>query len=214
MGLREESIFLRHAQIAEFIQKSKSEKRKAVASIIGYETITDFRNVLQSTYNALQRDQEYTSAKYRADSEKKKLLSLTGGIITSPAMLYEVMNGDLSRAGFDLLIQDKSSYQSAVTKLGATSNQEERIKDKLMLEELARACTELASAIGALLEGAGQIGVYNSLVAVPREVARLNLHEFLRLGSQLIDDGHVIGDECPLCLTDYDLGQLREEIDH
>ena len=41
--LRKENIFLRHAQITQFIQQLKSEKRKAVASIIGYDTITEFQ---------------------------------------------------------------------------------------------------------------------------------------------------------------------------
>jgi DNA repair exonuclease SbcCD ATPase subunit len=212
LDLRNENIFLRHAQIAEFIQKSKTEKRKAVASIIGYDTITDFRNVIQSTCNGLQREPEYTSAKYRADHEKKKLLRLTGRIIASPSMLYEQMNTDLKGAGFDLLIKDKASYQFAITKLRATTNQEQRVKEKLLLDDLARSSGELANVLLALVSGGREIEEYNHLVETRSAVGQINLHEFLRLGSGLIEHGHVSGAECPFCLTAYDLTQLRDEV--
>src|SRR5262245_56471620 len=82
-GLRNEHCFLRHAQVTELVQASKSEKRKAVASIIGYDSITDFRNVIQSTLRALQRDSQYTTAKARVEEEKRRLLQLTGKLVTS-----------------------------------------------------------------------------------------------------------------------------------
>ena len=115
--LRKENIFLRHAQITQFIQQSKSEKRKAVASIIGYDTITEFRNVLQSTQNALQKERQYTSAKQRVEDEKKTLLQLMGKIPTSPKMLYEQMNDDLKKNGFEPTVADRASYQSTVTEI-------------------------------------------------------------------------------------------------
>ena len=65
--LRKEHLFLRHAQITDFVQSSKGEKRKAIASLIGYDSITDFRNVIQSTLSALQRDRQYTTAKLRVE---------------------------------------------------------------------------------------------------------------------------------------------------
>jgi chromosome segregation ATPase len=74
--LRKEHLFLRHAQITEFVQSSKGEKRKAIASIIGYDSITDFRSVIQSTLSALQRDDQYTNAKLRVEEEKRRLLRL------------------------------------------------------------------------------------------------------------------------------------------
>jgi hypothetical protein len=57
--LRQENIVLRHSQIVDFVQQTKSAKRKEIASIIGYDAISDFRNLIQSTSTSLQRDARY-----------------------------------------------------------------------------------------------------------------------------------------------------------
>src|SRR5262249_7074437 len=126
--LRKEHLFLRHAQITDFVQSSKGEKRKVIASLIGYDSITDFRDVIQSTLSALQRDRQYTTAKLRVEEDKSKLLRLCGKLLTSPQSLYDQMNDELERAGFELRISDKASYLSAVQELRAKTNQEERIQ--------------------------------------------------------------------------------------
>ncbi|XZQ30313.1 AAA family ATPase [Rhodobacter capsulatus] len=44
--LKGDNIILRHADIVNFLDKTKGGKREAIADIIGYSEITKFRNVL------------------------------------------------------------------------------------------------------------------------------------------------------------------------
>jgi hypothetical protein len=37
--------------------------------------------------------------------------------------------------------------------------------------------------------------------------------KFLDSGAQLINGGYITDDACPFCLSDYDLGQLKSEVD-
>ena len=49
--LKDNNIFLRHADIVNFLDKTKGGKREAIADIIGYSEITKFRNVLLQAKN-------------------------------------------------------------------------------------------------------------------------------------------------------------------
>jgi len=210
--LRNESCFLRHAQVAEFVQSSKSEKRKAVASIIGYESITDFRNTIQSTLRALQRDSHYTTAKLRVEEEKRRLLQLTGKLLTSPQNLYKQMNDELSRAGFELRISDKASYQAVVTELRAKTNREDRIAKKLLLDDLAKDMGALRARIAALKAKSASASGYNELVTEKSTLGQIHLQSFLGSGARVLD-AQVGGSQCPFCLGPYDLHKLRAEVE-
>ena len=210
--LRNEHCFLRHAQVAEFVQSSKSEKRKAVALIIGYESITDFRNTVQSTLRALQRDNQYTTAKARVEEEKRKLLQLTGKLLTSPQNLYEQMNDELKRAGFELRISDKASYQAVVTELRAKTSREDRIAKKLLLDDLAKDIGTLRARIAALKEKSASVSGYNELVTEKSTLGQIHLQSFLGSGARVLD-AQAGGSQCPFCLSPYDLHKLRAEVD-
>jgi recombinational DNA repair ATPase RecF len=211
--LRKEHLFLRHAQITEFVQSSKGEKRKAIASIIGYDSITDFRSVIQSTLSALQRDDQYTNAKLRVEEEKSRLLQLAGKLLTSPQHLYEQMNDELKRGGFELTISDKASYRSAVRELRAKTNQEERIAKKLLLDDLSKDIDTLRARIAGLNAKLALISGYNDLVTEKSTIGQIHLKDFLRSGVRVLDGAQISDSSCPFCLTAYDLEKLRAEVE-
>jgi len=210
--LRKEHLFLRHAQITDFVQSSKGEKRKVIASLIGYDSITDFRDVIQSTLSALQRDRQYTTAKLRVEEDKSKLLRLCGKLLTSPQSLYDQMNDELERAGFELRISDKASYLSAVQELRAKTNQEERIQKKLLLDELSRDIGTLRQRIAGLEVKSASLSGYNDLVTERSIVGQIHLNDFLSSGVRVLDSAQVGDSNCPFCLTGYDLSKLRAEV--
>ena len=76
--LQAENIFLRHAQISDFIQQSKSDKRKAVASIIGYDDISDFRNRNSRPLNHLRKDANTLPRSSVRRNRKESCCSLQG----------------------------------------------------------------------------------------------------------------------------------------
>jgi AAA domain len=211
--LRKEHLFLRHAQITEFVQSSKGEKRKAIASLIGYDSITDFRSVVQSTLSTLQRDRQYTTAKLRVEEEKTKLLRLAGKLIASPQNLYEQMNDELKRAGFELKISDKTSYQAVIRELRATTNQEERIAKKLLLDDLSKDIGTLRTRIAGLKAKSALLSGYNNLVTQRETLGQIRLKDFLSSGVRVLDSARVTDSHCPFCLTAYDLNKLRGEVE-
>ena len=71
---RSERLILRAADMTSFVNKTKAEKRQEVANIVGYDDVLAFRNTIQSTLNALRKEEAYTTAKSLADTRHAKLL--------------------------------------------------------------------------------------------------------------------------------------------
>src|SRR5690606_8098624 len=87
--LKDDRHFLRHSQITRFIDGTKSDKRRAFASIIGYDEIIQFRDAIQQTRNALQREPGYASAKGQLESLQGKMVDLVGEVVSEFDRFYE-----------------------------------------------------------------------------------------------------------------------------
>ena len=211
-GLARENIILRHAQLHDFISQSKSAKRKAVASIIGYDDISDFRDLIQTTLNTLRRDRQYGTAKQRVEEEKAALLKLIGTVVTSPQALYEHMNEELKSNGFDLKVVDKASYLSALQTLHEKTNQKDRVERRLRLDALAKDIATLQARLGSLDKKDGLIARYNDLLTERDAIGQIQLGTFLASGTKVLDGGNYREPKCPFCLQQYDVARLRIEV--
>jgi CCR4-NOT transcriptional regulation complex NOT5 subunit len=147
------------------------------------------------------------------EEEKSKLLKLAGKLLTSPQHLYEQMNDELKRGGFELTISDKASYQSAVRELRAKTNQEERIAKKLLLDDLSKDIATLRAGVAGLKAKSKLLSGYNDLVTEKSTIGQIHLKDFLRSGVRVLDGAHVSDSSCPFCLTAYDLEKLRAEVE-
>jgi DNA repair exonuclease SbcCD ATPase subunit len=210
--LSSDRVWLRHSDIAEFVQQSKSLKRKAIASIIGYDSLSAFRDVIQATINSVERDRQYAASKQRLEEEKRNLLQMAGSLLTTPQMLYDQMNKDIRQAGFNLTVSDRNSYFAVVQELRGKINQEERVEKRILLDSSVKEIASIRNAISTLLDEARLLHDYNQLISDREVVKQIHLDNFLRSGAAAIDAGYVTDHLCPFCLTDYDLHKLRDEV--
>ncbi|MES4786536.1 MAG: hypothetical protein C4294_12700 [Nitrospiraceae bacterium] len=59
-----------------FIVKSKGEKKKVIADIIGFDAVIDFRNALGTSLNKLEKDPELALAKKTLEKNRGILMTL------------------------------------------------------------------------------------------------------------------------------------------
>ena len=209
-----ERIFLRQAQITNIVAKSKGEKREWIEKIIGYQAIADFRSAIQSTFNALGKDVAYSTAKQLAENAQNELFKLAGGIIASEKDLFAKANELIKPYELDITISDRSTYQKALNELGGKISQSERAKIKFRLDQLKNECDAFVDNLGALLNAKDAfIGPYTELAEDKSAVSQLNIGEFLTAGKAVIEAGHFTEQQCPFCLTPYELEKLREEVE-
>jgi DNA repair exonuclease SbcCD ATPase subunit len=212
--VKAERIFLRHAQITKFIDETKSKKKEEIAAIIGYQDILGFRDAIQGAYNTLRKDSTYLTARQHAEDAKNKLFQLAGAIIASEKELFDKANALLQPFNVGVIVSDDKSYDQALDALRGKISQPDRAEKRLRLDQLKKDCEELSTSVGTLLSKKDDFLVkYDELVKNKHAVSQLNIEQFLMQGHKVISDGHFHDQQCPFCLTPYDLDELRHKVD-
>lgn len=211
--LQGDRIILRHAQIVEFLNDKKGEKRKVIASIIGYEEITKFRDVIQQTRNALQKEDEYTGAKQQSNRLQGRMIEIVGEIVKSDARFYEIVNDIIKPIKIETRIFDEETLQKTVLELRGLGSDPEKIKAAERLKQFEKACDDLKRDIEDVSTKADAfVGPYNLLAKERESVNKLRLSEFLTKGRDVLADGSFTDPQCPFCLSSYDLSVLQTEV--
>lgn len=212
-ALKDERIILRHADIVKFLDERKGNKRKAIADIIGYEDITQFRDVLQQTNNALKKEDAYTGAKSVSETLLGDMVGLVGQVVPDRQNFLGIAQDIV--APFDLMtaITDEASFNKALEELRSLGNSAEKIKAAEQLARLATACETLKADIDRFLaEAATFADSYNALARERESVDKLRLSDFLTKGQAVIGVDTYTDDACPFCLSPFDLAKLQKDV--
>lgn len=212
-ALRDDRIILRHADIVKFLDETKGNKRAAIAEIIGYEEITQFRTVIQQTRNALQKEGRYTGAKQQSETLQGAMVDAVGQVVPARATFLGIAQEIVKPFALKTAITDEASYAKALDELRGLGNSVEKIKAAERLGQLAKACDDLKAEIDAFV-GDAKIyqGTYNTLAKERENVNKLRLSDFLSKGKSVIDAESYTDDKCPFCLSSYELGKLQAEV--
>ncbi|UWQ09682.1 AAA family ATPase [Aliiroseovarius crassostreae] len=211
--LKGDRIILRHADIVGFLDETKGRKREAIARIIGFDEIIQFRSVIQQSRNALQKDGSYTGAKQQSESLQSAMIESVGQVVPNRVAFFEIAKGFVDPFNIPTEIVDKTSYKKAVDELRGLGNSAEKIKAAQRLNLLEQLCKDLQTDLEQVTDKLkGFSEGYNALANERENVNKLRLSEFLVKGKTVIDDEAFIKDECPFCLSDYKLEDLQAEV--
>ncbi len=211
--LKDDGIILRHADIVKFLDETKGKKREAIAEIIGYEEITQFRSVIQQARNSLSRDGKYTGANQQSQNLQSDMVLAVGQVVPNRATFLEVAKDILRPFGLKATVTDEASYEQALEELCGLGNSAEKIKAAERLVQFVRACNDLETEIDQFASDSEAFEEkYNVLAKARESVNELRLSDFLTKGKAVIDDQAVVDDECPFCLSPYDLTKLQAEV--
>ena len=211
--LKDDRIILRHADIVKFLDQTKSSKRAAIAEIIGYERITQFRSAIQQTLNALQKEGNYTGAKQQSESLQSAMVNAVGQLVPDRVTFFSLAQGIVKPFGLKTVISDEGSYAKALDELRGLGASAEKIMAAGRLTQLSKACDVLKTDIDAFVDEAKTFrDTYNALANVRESVNKLRLSDFLTKGKNVIDDENYTKENCPFCLSPYDLGNLQVEV--
>ncbi|KUJ77752.1 AAA family ATPase [Ruegeria profundi] len=211
--LKGDRIILRHADIVGFLDETKGRKREAIARIIGFDEIIQFRSVIQQSRNALQKDGSYTGAKQQSENLQSAMIESVGQVVPDRAAFFEIAKGLVDPFDTSTEIVDKTSYKTAVDELRGLGNNAEKIKAAQRLKLLEQLCNDLQTDLEQVTDKLKVFSEdYNALANERENVNKLRLSEFLVKGKTVIDDEAFTKDECPFCLSDYKLEDLQVEV--
>lgn len=211
--LKSDRIILRHADIVRFLDVSKGGKREAIARIIGFDEIIQFRSVIQQSRNALQKDAAYTGAKQQSENLQTGMIDSVGQVVPDRAVFLEIAKELVEPFEIATEILDKASYTKAVDELRSLGNSAEKIKTAQRLNLLEQLCKNLLIDLSKVVEKLEGFSFdYNALAKERENVNKLRLSEFLVKGKTVIDEDTVSDDECPFCLSPYNIEDLQGEV--
>jgi recombinational DNA repair ATPase RecF len=211
--LKTDRIILRHADIVRFLDETKGRKREAIARIIGFDEITQFRSTIQQSRNALQRDAAYTGAKQQLEDLQTAMIESVGQVVPDRANFLEIAKEIVEPFEIATEISDKASYTKAVDELRSIGNSAEKIKAAQRLNLLEKLCKNLQIDLSSVAEKLKGFSVdYNALAKERKNVNKLRLSEFLVKGKTVIDKDTLSDDECPFCLSPYNIEDLQGEV--
>lgn len=212
-NLKSDAIILRHADIVKFLDERKGNKRKAIADIIGYEEITQFRDVIQQTNNALKKEGAYTGAKQNSETLQGDMVEAVGQVVPDRETFLVVAQTIVEDFKLKTVIIDVASFTQALEELRGLGSSAEKIKAAEQLNQLAALCDGLKGDIDGFLESAETFAdTYNALAKERESVGQLRLSDFLTKGQSVISDDNYADEACPFCLSPFDQAKLQKDV--
>ncbi len=76
-----ENVILRHAELKDFVNKTKTEKLKAVSSIIGFDVVTQARDTINKVKGNIERDSDYRRIQGQIAEKERDIATIIVPII-------------------------------------------------------------------------------------------------------------------------------------
>lgn len=208
-----ERLILRYAELQEFITKTKGDKKKVIAEIIGFDDIVDFRNTLNTVLRKLQDDAEFSAARRTLDMNRGKMMERFKRFIESDAEAYSMANDVIAPFSLGVPVSDWASYGEAYKMLEGRVTAQERGAAQVSFSSAITKCVqakeEVANALAQIEAFSKQ---YGKVLETKERIIQLNIEEFLKSGRKILDEGWAKPNTCPFCGNAVDLEHLREEL--
>ena len=207
-----ENLILRYRDLTKFILATKTERLETLLAIIGYKDITGTLGVLKAAYNAAQRGIKSRNFPRILGEHDQEIIEQYGQNITSDEQFLEATNSILKDAEFDETVSSLSDVNSVLRKIGRPDNT--TVKKE---EFLNRVTTQLASATATLHEINEQYSEFferfSAIVSDATKFRKLLLDKVLSSASDLLGNEAYTADECPVCLSERNIVQLKADVD-
>jgi energy-coupling factor transporter ATP-binding protein EcfA2 len=201
-ALRRETFLLRGRTLADFINKTKTEKWKALVEILGLDAIESLREDLQRARNELRK-----SSKAAEDEARAYRRALSGGADT---VTSETVLGSLQQICGMLGVEPPQSLDQVVdpswlsATVGAAANVSASSDRESLLSEIGTLSAPTADK--------KSLEAWNALVASER-ARLLPRASLVREAKRLVDTHSIDTGRCPLCGQKVDHKVLARKIE-
>ncbi|MEZ4489428.1 MAG: hypothetical protein R3F51_17720 [Cyanobacteriota/Melainabacteria group bacterium] len=209
-----ERILLRHADVAAFVTATKSEKRQEIEKIVGYDDVRKFRDAIRGTKTKLEKDPDYLAATRLVEAAESDLLKLSGETIAKKEQVFAKMNSILADHKIDVIVSDSNSYKTAMQLLKGQIGDPKKTEKRLGYESLKKHLEVLDKSLVSYFAVRDLFTEnYRNFISDSGLIAKVKLEAFLKAGITVLSEVPAKSEQCPFCLTDYDLESLRQTVE-
>ncbi|MCK9236003.1 MAG: hypothetical protein M0Q41_12390 [Bacteroidales bacterium] len=207
-----ENLLLRYQFLRDFIDQTKGDKLKYLSDIIGFSEVTKTKDILRKTFNSIKSEIKTQNFEAQINNEKQTLIAKIGAAVSQENNLFEKINEIIEplQTGITVnSIEDINKVLNHIKKPAITK----QITELQFLENTNKALSTLKSEISFIDEEYQKyFSEFNKIAEDVQSIMQIFLAELLKSGETVISKKYHKEDNCPLCLQEKNLEELKTDI--
>ncbi len=207
-----ENIILRYQYLTEFIDKTKGDKLKSLADVIGYSEVNKAKDTLKKVYNSIRTEIKNQNYESQINTQKQTLIEKIGASISIESNLFDKINEIIKPLKLGITIKSFKDIDSILEQLKVPADTK-IINELKFLETCKTTLTNLGSEVELLdTEYTKYYNEFKKIADDVRSIMQTFFVDLLKAGSTLIEKKYHTDDTCPLCLQPKNRDELLSEL--
>lgn len=207
-----ENLLLRYQFLRGFIDKTKGEKQEHLSNIIGFSEVNKTKDVLRKAFNSIKSEIKTQNFEAQINNEKQTLIAKIGAAVSQENNLFEKINEIIEPLKTEITVNSIEDIDKVLNHIKKPANTKQ-ITELQFLENTNNALSTLKSEIS-FIDGEYQkyFSEFNKIAEDIQSIMQTFLAELLKSGETVISKKYHKEDNCPLCLQEKNLEELKTDI--
>lgn len=207
-----ENLLLRYQFLRDFIDQTKGDKLKYLSDIIGFSEVTKTKDVLRKAFNSIKSEIKTQNFEAQINNEKQTLIAKIGAAVSQENNLFEKINEIIKPLKTGITVSSIEDIDKVLNHIKKPANTKQ-ITELQFLENTNKALSTLKSEISFIDEEYQKYFLeFNIIAEDVQSIMQTFLAELLKSGETVISKKYHKEDNCPLCLQEKNLEELKTEI--
>lgn len=207
-----ENLLLRYQFLRDFIDQTKGDKLKYLSDIIGFSEVTKTKDVLRKAFNSIKSEIKTQNFEAQINNEKQTLIAKIGAAVSQENNLFEKINEIIEPLKTGITVSSIEDIDKVLNHIKKPANTKQ-ITELQFLENTNKALSTLKSEISFIDEEYQKYFLeFNIIAEDVQSIMQTFLAELLKSGETVISKKYHKEDNCPLCLQEKNLEELKTEI--
>lgn len=207
-----ENLLLRYQFLRDFIDQTKSDKLKYLSDIIGFSEVTKTKDVLRKAFSSIKSEIKAQNFEAQINNEKQTLIAKIGAAVSQEHNLFEKINEIIEPLKAGITVNSIEDIDKVLNHIKKPANTKQ-LTELQFLENTNKALSTLKSEIS-FIDGEYQkyFAEFNKIAEDVQSIMQTFLADFLKSGETVITKKFHKDDNCPLCLQEKNLEELKTDI--
>ncbi|SFT05335.1 RecF/RecN/SMC N terminal domain-containing protein [Porphyromonadaceae bacterium NLAE-zl-C104] len=207
-----ENLLLRYQFLRDFIDQTKGDKLKYLSDIIGFSEVTKTKDVLRKAFSSIKSEIKAQNFEAQINNEKQTLIAKIGAAVSQERNLFEIINEIIEPLKTGITVNSIDDIDTVLNRIKRPVNTKQ-IEELQFLENTSKTLSTLKDEIS-FIDGEYEkyFSEFNKIADDVQSIMQTFFIELLKSGETVITKKYHKEDNCPLCLQEKNLEELRTDI--
>lgn len=207
-----ENLLLRYQFLRDFIDQTKGDKLKYLSDIIGFSEVTKTKDVLKKAFNSIKSEIKTQNFEAQINNEKQTLITKIGAAVSQENNLFEKINEIIEPLKIGITVSSIEDINKVLNRIKKPVNTKQ-ITELQLLENTNKALSTLKDEVS-FIDGEYRkyFLEFNKIAEDVQGIMQTFLADLLKSGETIITKKFHKDDNCPLCLQEKNLEELKTDI--